>query len=122
MEGQAVLLWDALAEAGWPHMIPMEIVMFADIGLPDNTSDREVWRFVQANRMILLTDNRSDNDDDSLERTICEENKPDSLPVLTVGSLDRIKQRDYRERCADRIAEIILELDNYLGTARIFIP
>ncbi len=122
MEGQSALLWDTIVKAGWPDLIPMQMVMFGDIGLADNASDREVWRFAQANRMLILTDNRSDNEEDSLEHTISEENMPDSLPVLTIGSLGRIKQRCYREKCAERIAEIVLELGNYLGTGRIFIP
>jgi hypothetical protein len=31
-------------------------------------------------------------------------------------------EREYRDRCATRLCEIILELDNYRGTGRIFIP
>ncbi len=122
MEGQAMLLWDALIKTGLTEIAPMNFVMFTDIALPDNTSDREVWRFVQANRMILLTDNRSDKERDSLEQTIREENMQDSLPVLTIGNLDRVKERVYRERCAERIAEIVMEPENYSGIGRIFIP
>ena len=46
----------------------------------------------------------------------------DSLPVLTIGCLDRMKENYYRVRCAERIAEIVLDLKNYIGTGRIFIP
>ena len=98
------------------------LVMFADIGLPENSNDRMVWRFAQKNSMILLTENRSDNELDSLEQTIREENGLDSLPVLTIGCLDRMKENYYRVRCAERIAEIVLDLKNYIGTGRIFIP
>lgn len=96
--------------------------MFDDIGLPANSSDREVWHFVQSNRMLLLTDNRSDNEKDSLEQTIREENMLTSFPVLTVGKISRIKERFYREQCAERIAEIVSDLKNYMGIGRIFIP
>ncbi len=95
-----------------PDIIDMRMVMFADIGLPENSNDRVVWRFAQKNRMILLTDNRSDNEDDSLEQTIREENNLDSLPVLTIGCLDRMKENHYRVRCAERIAEIVLDMKN----------
>jgi len=29
---------------------------------------------------------------------------------------------EYKERCITRIVEIILDLKNYLGTRRVFIP
>ena len=105
-----------------PDIIDMRMVMFADIGLPEDSNDRAVWRFAQKNHMILLTDNRSDNESDSLEQTIREENSLASLPVLTVGCLDRMRENYYRVRCAERIAEIVLDLKNYMGTGRIFIP
>ncbi len=122
MEGQAVWLWDTILKIELPDIIDMRMVMFADIGLPENSNDRAVWRFAQKNHMILLTDNRSDNESDSLEQTIREENSLGSLPVLTVGCLDRMKENYYRVRCAERIAEIVLDLKNYMGTGRIFIP
>ncbi|MDM8540586.1 hypothetical protein QUF90_05815 [Desulfococcaceae bacterium HSG9] len=122
MEGQAIRLWDTLAKTDLIKIVPMRFAMFADVGLPRDSSDREVWRFVQANRMLLLTDNRSDNEKDSLEQTIREENTLNSLPVLTVGRLSRMKERYYRERCAEKIAEIVSDIKNYQGTGRIFIP
>ena len=110
MEGQAVLLWDTLKKSGFLNLLPMKMVMFSDVGLAENSNDREVWRFAQANQMILLTDNRSAHEPDSLEQTIREENKLDSLPVLTIGRLDRIKENIYREKCAERMVEIVFEL------------
>ncbi len=123
IEGQALLIQDAFVKGGWSDLFPMKLVMFTDVGLAENSNDRVVWRFAQANRMFLLTGNRSDHEPDSLERTIREESTPDSLPVLTVGNVNRIKrERIYREKCADRIAEIFSDLENHLGTSRIFLP
>ncbi|MDM8537320.1 DUF5615 family PIN-like protein [Desulfobacterales bacterium HSG17] len=122
MEGQAILLWDSLRKSELAELLPIELFMFSDVGLAENSNDREVWRFAQENQMILLTDNRSDNEKDSLEQTIREENTLFSLPVLTIGNLRQIKDKLYRERCMERIIEIVLELENYLGTGRIFIP
>lgn len=31
-------------------------------------------------------------------------------------------ERLYRERCAEQLLEVVLDLDSYRGTARIFIP
>ena len=122
MEGQAAILWDTLAADGWLELVPLHLATFADVGLPAHTPDRAVWRFAQQHRMLLLTDNRNMRDVDSLARTIDEEATAASLPVLTIGKLSRIEEQDYRRRCAARILEIVLYLDDYLGTGRIFIP
>lgn len=122
MEGQAVQLWDTILNTGLIELAPIEFVMFADVKLPENSNDREVWRFVQKSEMLLLTDNRSDNETTSLERTIRNENTATSLPVITVGRLSRLKERRYREQCAERLLEIVSTLEKYLGTGRIFIP
>ena len=122
IEGQVLILWGALAAEGWLELCPLELVTFAQAGLPVDSNDRTVWRFVQAHNMILLTHNRNMNDADSLEQTIREENTPTSLPVITLGRVDRLRERAYRERCVVRLIEIGLEIEQYLGTGRIFIP
>jgi hypothetical protein len=55
-------------------------------------------------------------------QAIREEASADSLPVLTVGNLDRLADLDYRQRCTERIMDIVLDLPRYLGTGRMFIP
>ena len=122
IEGQAMLLWSTLSAEGWAELLSLRLVTFAQIGLPYNRGDREVWRFAQEKGMILLTANRRMKGEYSLEQTIREENTTTSLPVLTIGNANRMVERVYRERCAARLLEIGLELDNYMGTGRIFIP
>jgi hypothetical protein len=61
-------------------------------------------------------------DETSLERTIREENRLNSLPVLTIGNIERLADLAYRERCADALVEISLDLENHLGRGRIYIP
>jgi hypothetical protein len=51
-----------------------------------------------------------------------EENTENSFPVLTIGNLDRLSEADYRERCVERLIEIVVEIDNYKGAGRLFIP
>ena len=87
-----------------------------------DSGDRTVWRTAQAQGMILLTHNRNMKGNDSLEQPIREENTPTALPVVTIGRIDRIRERDYRDRCAIRLVEIGLEIEKHLGTGRIFIP
>lgn len=116
------MLWGVLAKAGWLEIIPIQFVTFADVGLPIDGSDREVWRFAQDNKMIILTDNRNMKGEDSLERVIREENSLTSLPVLTIANVDRIDEKDYRERCAEWLLEVAMDLENYRGIGRLFIP
>jgi hypothetical protein len=122
IEGQAMLLWDSLSLEGWPDVLPLRFIRFTQVDLPINSPDRVVWRFAQENNMVLLTGNRRMREADSLERTLREENNSHALPVITIGRVQRMIERPYRVRCLVRLLEILLELENYRGTARIFIP
>ena len=122
IEGQVLILWGSLAAEGWLDLYSLQLVTFSQVGLPVDSSDRTVWRFAQTHGMMLLTHNRNMNDEDSLEHTIREENTPTSLPVITIGRVERLRERSYRERCVVRLVEIGLEIEQYLGTGRIFIP
>jgi len=58
----------------------------------------------------------------SLEQTIREENTATSLPVITVGSPNRLDEKSYREACGVRLVEVAVDLENYRGAGRIYIP
>ena len=108
VEGQAALLWSTLHTNGWLNLIPMRLVRFADVNLSPASSDREIWYFAQAHEMLLLTANRNLQQEDSLEQTIREFNQTTSLPIITISDANRIVETAYRERCAARLAEIVL--------------
>jgi len=122
IEGQALLLWGTLGAAGWLELLPLRLVRFGEVGLSYGSTDRDVWRFAQANQMLLLTDNRNMVGVDSLEQTIRDENQVTALPVITISHADRVIERSYREQCAARLLDIVLSLDNHLGAGRVFIP
>lgn len=122
LTGDAVLFWGTLAAEGWFELLSINFFTFRDLGLPMESSDRAVWQFAQKNQMILITANRNMKGSDSLEQTIREGNTATSLPVLTIGNPDRFDESSYRLRCATRLIEILLDLENYLGVGRIFIP
>ena len=122
LEGYAIQLLGTLVSQGWLELFSIRFMMFDEAELAVDSSDRAVWRFAQDNQMILLTANRRMKGIDSLEQTIREENTSTSLPVLTIGSLDRFSDREYREQCAVRLVDILLDLENYRGVGRIFIP
>jgi hypothetical protein len=122
VEGQAFLLWGTLSATEWLELLPMRLVRFADVGLPYDSTDREVWRFAQASQMLLLTNNRNMEGVDSLEQTIRDEGHITTLPVITIGRAERMSEGTYREQCAIRLLEIIVNLDDYRGVGRTFIP
>jgi len=122
IEGQAMALWGTLAAEGWLELFPLGLAMFEKTGLPLDSSDRTVWRFAQAKGMLLLTNNRNMRGEDSLEQTLRDENTATSWPVLTIGNVERLRERVYRQRCATRLVEIGLDLENFLGTGRLYIP
>lgn len=122
LRGQAALLWGAIAAEGWLEMMPIRFVGFEEVGLLENSSDYLVWQLAQANKMIILTANRNMKGDDSLEQVIREDNTTTALPVVTIGNKERLDEQSYRERCASRLVEILLDIDNYMGVGRVYIP
>ncbi|MEY3300285.1 MAG: hypothetical protein RLZZ597_3545 [Cyanobacteriota bacterium] len=121
--GHAELLLGNIAGQGWLELLTIRFVTFQEINLPIDSSDRMVWQIAQSNQMILLTANRSMKGEDSLEQVLREENALDSFPVITIGDANRfLVDRAYRNRCADRILEILLEIENWMGVGRLFVP
>jgi hypothetical protein len=52
-----------------------------------------------------------------------EENTPTSLPVVTIGNIERLlAEPDYRDRCVNRLVDIVVNIEDYQGARRIFIP
>ncbi len=122
LEGQARLLWGTIQANSMLDYAPIRFVHFADVKLPTNSNDRVVWRFAQEHEMLLLTGNRNMKGANSLEATLREEFTADSLPVLTISDADRLAEREYRERCAYQLFDIVLDLGIFRGTTRLYIP
>ena len=121
--GHAEILLGNIASQGWLELLSIRFVTFREINLSIDSSDRIVWRLAQQNHLILLTANRSMKGEDSLEQVLREENKVDDFPVITIGDADRfLTDRLYRNRCVDRILEIVLDIENWMGVGRLFIP
>ena len=122
LTGYVVLFQGNLAAEGWLDLLSLRFMTLQEAGLATDTNDRIIWRFAQSNQMLLLTANRNAKGEDSLEQTIREEGTAASLPVITIGNLDRLIERKYREQCSARLADIVLSIENYLGVSRLFIP
>jgi hypothetical protein len=122
IEGQAKRLWETIQDAGWLEWVEIQFITFEELRLPIDSSDRVVWRFAQDRQMVIVTANRKMRGKDSLEETIRAENTVSSFPVITIGNVDKIKERTYRERCAVRLIEVAIDLENTRGVGRIYIP
>jgi hypothetical protein len=121
--GHAEILLGNIASQGWLELVSIRFITFKEMKLSIDSSDRIVWRIAQSNKMILLTANRSMKGEDSLEQVIREENTLDSFPVITIGDADRfLADRVYRNRCVDRILEILLDIEAWMGVGRLFVP
>ncbi|MGB0561252.1 MAG: ACP S-malonyltransferase [Spirulinaceae cyanobacterium] len=123
LEGHALLLLGRMVALGWLDFLPIRFMTFAEVELPISSDDRSVWRFAQTHQMILLTANRSMKGENSLEQVLRQENTPRSLPVVTIGDPDRVlSDSNYRNRCVDRLIEILLDIEDYRGSMRLFVP
>ena len=123
LRGHSVVLAGSLAASGWLDLVSIRFVMFEEAGLADTSDDRVVWQYAQNNQMILITANRSMKGKDSLEQVMREKNTSTSLPIVTIGNIDRLMaEPDYRERCVDRLVDIVIDIEDYQGARRIFIP
>lgn len=119
---QSRLIWSVFAHEDWRDFGVDRLLLFSDIGLPINADDRTIWIACQSADLLLLTGNRNDDGIDSLTNVIAELNQAKSLPVLTVGRPAGVADFAYRENCAYRIADVMINLGTLRGTGRIFIP
>ena len=105
----------------WLDLAPIQLVTFDGIGLSADSNDQVVWRFAQASGMLLLTANRNAKGEDSLEQVMRKENQVTSFPIITIGDPDRINESDYRECCVERLVEIVIDIQDHMGSGRLFI-
>jgi hypothetical protein len=116
-------LWTSEAWQSIRESLELEVESFEHLGLPHDTSDRDLWWMCQQREIVLLTANRNDEGPESLEATIRALNDPWSLPVLTIADPESVlTSRDYAERVAIQVLEYLLELDNFRGVGRLFVP
>jgi hypothetical protein len=122
IEGHAKYLQAGLRETGWDRDVTVTFVRLRDLGLPDDSSDQDIWRFAQQHRLLLITSNRNQENATSLQATLERENTPEALPVLTLSQAHRLLLSDYRQQAVHKLVEVLIYLENYLGVGRIYIP
>jgi hypothetical protein len=71
----------------------------------------------------LITANRNADEADSLEMVIRAENRPDSLPAVTIANPKRVlKDRIYAEKAAEILLDYLMRIDDFRGAGRIYVP
>ena len=122
ISGHQELFTGTVYSTGWAEYHLVRFITLIEAGLTNDALDRDIWRYCQSHSFLLLTANRNQDDPDSLEQTLRDENREDALPVVTISDPQRLIEPVYRERCIHALIGIILDLNNYLGSARLFIP
>lgn len=126
IEGQVRALLRLLTSAAWYevwHGLAMRVESFASLGLPENMPDAALWQFCQTQQIILITGNRNKAGTEALEAVIERNSTPTSLPVLTIGTPPRVlSSREYAERVASRLLEVLLDVEQYRGIGRLYLP
>lgn len=123
-EGQAQAIFAVLERRGYAQLLQITLCLFSDIGMPVDTDDERVWRYCQVNSLLLLTGNRkARGGNKSLESVLRRLSTPESLPVFTIGNVQRVlSDRPYCAQCAERLADYVLALEYYRGTPRLYLP
>ena len=105
------------------HHLNLAVLDFEDLGLASDASDREVWEQCQQRDVILVTANRNADDPEAVEAIIQSRNTPDSLPVLTLANVERIRRdRQYAAEVSDRLLDYLFSIEEFLGAGRLFLP
>jgi hypothetical protein len=107
-------LWESLK---------LTVESFSSLQLDSDETDDVIWERCQEEGLILFTANRNHDGPDSLEVVIQSRALPSSLPVITISSPQRFASvRSYAEEVAIRVLEILLDVENYRGCGRIYVP
>lgn len=126
IQGQVEYLVLQMQSSRWADLwvdLGLRLYRFDDVGLSTDSTDLEVWTVCQSRELILLTDNRNLDSDDSLEATIRRANTPQSLPIFTIADINEFRANNlYVERVVEAIFDYLIRIDEILGTGRLYVP
>jgi hypothetical protein len=126
IQGQVDLLVTLMQAAPWKLFwddLRLQYFHFSGVGLPHDSPDSKVWDVCQEKELVLITDNRNEDDLHSLESTIRSRNTPVSLPIVTIANIPRLaRSQDYAERVIDRLLDFLMRIDSLRGAGRLYVP
>jgi predicted nuclease of predicted toxin-antitoxin system len=101
----------------------IEFKQFSDVGLSADSADLEIWQTCQAEELVLVTDNRNRDSEDSLEAAIREHNQPNCLPVFTISNISRFQtSREFAQKVLEDFFDYLLRIDEVRDTGRLYLP
>jgi hypothetical protein len=87
--------------------------------------DRSLWNRCQQDGWVLFTDNRNQEDENSLQATLMDSWQMGHLPVLTLANKGRFENSAaYAKRVATDVAELVFGIaqEEYRDRPRIYVP
>lgn len=126
IEGHGAHIARRMQAAEWHDLaaaLDVSFRWFRDVGLDRADADDVVWRFCQSEGFYLLTSNRNEEAENSLEATLRREGTPTSLPIITLPLPDRVFQSAiFLERVVEKLLDYMLYADNIRGAGRLYLP
>jgi hypothetical protein len=126
IQGQVEYLVQRMQAEAWAEFwqaLGLALRRFEDVGLSTSATDLDVWSIFQAEQLILITDNRNLDSEDSLEATIRRNNTSESLPVFTIADINEFRSNDaYVELVVEALFDYLLRIDDVRGTGRLYLP
>jgi hypothetical protein len=126
IQGQVEHLVMCMCADAWADFweaLELVLYRFEDIGLSTSATDLEVWNVCQAEGLILITDNRNLDSEDSLEATIRQNNTSLSLPVFTIADMNQFRtDSSYVDDVVEVLYVYLMRIDEVRGTGRLYLP
>ena len=126
IQGQVEYLVQRMQSDPWADFwqaLGLVLRRFEEIGLSGDSTDLEVWNVCQAEQLILITDNRNLESEDSLEAAIRRNTTSESLPVFTIADINEFRTNNaYVERVVEALFDYLLRIDEVRGTGRLYLP
>lgn len=126
IQGHVDFLVAVMRSGSWKSLwdeLKVEYLTFEHVGLDASAKDSTIWQSCQTHGCVLITSNRNRSGPDSLEATLGARNTADSLPVMTISDPERFHHdRAYVENVIERLFDILLDIDAYRGTGRVYLP
>jgi hypothetical protein len=120
---ELIQLFQSPSWRGIWERLHLSVLTFESLGLDRTAPDVVVWQACQGRQVILVTGNRKGEGADSLEATIRRLNEAGSLPVFTLTDPKRLmRSKAYADRVAERLLEYLMDIDEYRGAGRLWLP